>query len=170
MSPEPEVFPASPAAFAQSDLFARTDAEGMALVEEAAAFLEGPGRDAAKDLSRPAALAYAGESMRLTTRLMQIASWLMVHRAVRSGEMTNDEARAERYRLLSDDVLRSADREGRGELPATLWDLIERCDRLYARLVRLDERLTRTSRSAAPDNPVGQQLEALEAALRAVRP
>ena len=72
--------------FARSELFARTFSEGMELVEETAAYLDGEGRREAKLLSRAAALAYASESMGLTTRLMQIASWLLVQRAVREGD------------------------------------------------------------------------------------
>ena len=69
--------------FARSELFERTFREGMELVETAAVYLDGPGRQESKLLSRNAALAYASESMRLTTRLMQVASWLLVQRAVR---------------------------------------------------------------------------------------
>ena len=69
--------------FARSELFDRTFREGMELVEETAAYLDGEGRRDSKMLSRAAALAYAAESMKLTTRLMQIASWLLVQRAVR---------------------------------------------------------------------------------------
>ena len=61
--------------FAASELFDRTFQEGMELVEETATYLDGTGRQDSKLLSRSAALAYAGESMRLTTRLMQLASW-----------------------------------------------------------------------------------------------
>jgi len=56
---------ASSAAF--KDLFR----EGMTLVEEAASYLDGPGREESRALPRPAALAYSTESMRLTTRLMK---------------------------------------------------------------------------------------------------
>jgi len=69
--------------FARSELFERTFQEGMDLVEETAAYLDGGGRQESKRLDRNAALAYAAESMRLTTRLMQVASWLLVQRAVR---------------------------------------------------------------------------------------
>ena len=62
--------------------------EGMGLVEQAAEYLDGQGRAEAKKLSRLAATLYAAESMRLTTRLMQIASWLLLQRAANSGEMT----------------------------------------------------------------------------------
>ena len=63
-------------------------AQGMQLVEEAATYLDGDGRAAAKGLSRVASTLYAAESMRLTTRLMQVASWLLLQRAANSGEMT----------------------------------------------------------------------------------
>ena len=44
---------------ASSDLFKTLFRDGMALVEETAAYLDGEGRDAAKSLPRSAALAYA---------------------------------------------------------------------------------------------------------------
>ena len=71
----------------------------MALVEETAAYLDGPGRQESKKLERSAALAYATESMRLTTRLMQLASWLLLHRAVKEGEMTLSQANKEKSKV-----------------------------------------------------------------------
>jgi len=68
--------------------------EGMGLVEQAAEYLDGKGRLEAKKLSRMAATLYAAESMRLTTRLMQVASWLLLQRAANSGEMTRDQVGA----------------------------------------------------------------------------
>ena len=90
--------------FAASELFERTFQEGMELVEETASYLDGEGRQESKLLSRDAALSYAGESMRLTTRLMQVASWLLVQRAVREGDMQADAACDERYRLSAEAV------------------------------------------------------------------
>jgi hypothetical protein len=78
--------------FARSELFDRTFQEGMDLVEETAGYLDGSGRQESKLLARSAALAYAAESMRLTTRLMQVASWLLVQRAVREGDMPAENA------------------------------------------------------------------------------
>ena len=43
--------------FTQSELFDRTFREGMELVEQAATYLDGPGRQQSKLLSRNAALA-----------------------------------------------------------------------------------------------------------------
>src|ERR1700722_15604027 len=85
--------------FARSELFDRTFKEGMDLVEETAAYLDGAGRQDSKLLSRNAALAYAAESMRLTTRLMKVASWLLVQRAVREGDMAPESALDASYRL-----------------------------------------------------------------------
>src|SRR5437660_2905436 len=84
---------------ASSQAFAGLFRDGMALVEETAAYLDGPGRKESKALERTAALAYATESMRLTTRLMQLASWLLLHRAVNEGEMTFAQATQEKTKV-----------------------------------------------------------------------
>jgi regulator of CtrA degradation len=87
------------AILATSQAFSAYFREGMALVEETAAYLDGPGRQDAKKLERAAALAYATESMRLTTRLMQLASWLLLHRAVNEGEMSLAQASREKKKV-----------------------------------------------------------------------
>ncbi len=122
--------------FVQSEVFARTFREGMSLVEETANYLDGDGRDASKSLSRSAALSYAGASMRLTTQLMQIASWLLVLRAVREGDMAVDEAAESKYRLAARESA-SADLLS-GELPNKLLVLIDGASQLYDRIARLD--------------------------------
>ena len=52
-----------------------------------------------RDLTRSGSLSYATESMRLTTRLMQIASWLLLQRAVNEGEMTVEQASQEKAKV-----------------------------------------------------------------------
>ena len=47
----------------------------------------------------PHSLAYATESMRLTTRLMQLASWLLIRRAVSEGELTPEQAVEEQRKI-----------------------------------------------------------------------
>src|SRR5438876_5000491 len=84
---------------ASSQAFADLFRDGMALVEETAAYLDGPGRKESKTLERNGALAYATESMRLTTRLMQLASWLLLHRAVNEGEMSLAQANQEKAKV-----------------------------------------------------------------------
>lgn len=126
--------------FASSELFDRTFQEGMELVEETAGYLDGGGRQESKLLSRDAALSYAAESMRLTTRLMQVASWLLVQRAVREGDMPPEAACEERYRMGAEDVCRSAS-ETTEDLPAGLLILLDRSERLYERVRHLDRRM-----------------------------
>ena len=149
--------------FAASELFERTFQEGMELVEETAIYLDGPGRQESKLLTRSAALAYAGESMRLTTRLMQIASWLLVQRAVREGEMPAAEAFQARYRLAEPGPEAPAEDEAH-ELPGGLLSLQERSVRLYGRVLRLDRRMYLQPADEA--HPVLSQHERLEAAFK----
>ena len=85
--------------------------EGMGLVEETASYLDGPGRQAAKVLPRMASVLYAAESMRLTTRLMQMASWLLLQRAVNEGEISAEQALSEKSKVKFSAL--PADRGGR---------------------------------------------------------
>jgi regulator of CtrA degradation len=151
--------------FARSELFERTFQEGMELVEETASYLDGEGRQESKLLSRNAALAYAAESMRLTTRLMQVASWLLVQRAVREGDMAPASACEDRYRLQADGVARGAESDAaRIELPPGLMRLADRGERLYERVRHLDRRMYLESCTAEPANPVLSHLDRLKTA------
>ncbi len=152
--------------FAQSELFVRTFADGMAMVEETAAYLDGEGRQESRRLTRKAALAYAGESMRLTTRLMQVASWLLVQKAIREGEMSPAEAREEKYRLGAQEICRGTAPDAMEELPPRLLDLLTRSERLYDRVDRLDARMYREKAKAAPagGSPVQDQQSRIQAA------
>src|SRR2546423_9539652 len=82
--------------FAASDQFDAIFKEGMGLVERTAAYLDGPGRKEPRALRGPAAVLYATESIRLTTRLLELASCLMIRRALKDGEIRPAEARTNR--------------------------------------------------------------------------
>jgi regulator of CtrA degradation len=147
--------------FAGTALFDRTFDEGMALVEEAARYLDGRGKEEARDLPRKSAMLYASESLRVTTRLMQAASWLLVQRAVHEGDMPASDATDERYRLGSKDICFGGRIEDKGSLPKGLQDLLARSDSLYRRIARLEEVLVR---EALPQPGVQAQLARLEQA------
>ncbi len=150
--------------FARSELFERTFQEGMELVEETAAYLDGDGRRESKLLSRAAALAYAGESMKLTTRLMQVASWLLVQRAVREGDMAPEAACDARYRMNE----RKADAEpSHPEMPIALVEYLVRAEKLHDRVLYLDRRMYLDDAPEPDANPVLSQMGMLEAAFRA---
>ena len=149
---------------ASSQIFATLFRDGMALVEETATYLDGSGRNESKKLERGAAMVYATESMRLTTRLMQLASWLLLHRAVKEGEMTLAQASKEKskVRLAACDP---GDAKSIALLPGKLQELIARSVKLQAEVRRLDA----TMHAAPPlkvgiGNPVERQLGLLKAA------
>lgn len=154
--------------FTRSELFSKTFSEGMAMVEETAAYLDGPGREDSKKLDRNAALIYASQSMRLTTRLMQVASWLLIQRALKEGEMSLPDARHDKYRIVaesqSDEGLSFSHLAKQApNLPAVLLDLLARSESLYERIARLDRSLY-GSIAAQQGNTVADQIGRLEAA------
>jgi len=156
--------------FTRSELFAKTFREGMDMVEETAAYLDGPGRQDSQKLGRDDALTYASQSMRLTTRLMQVASWLLVQRALKESEMNLAEVRAEKYRLVEE--VKSQDGLSFSELaknayalPARLLDLLARSEALYERIMRLDRSLYGTI-AAQSGNTVADQMNRLQSAFR----
>ena len=115
------------------------------------------------DLACVFALAYAGESMRLTTRLMQVASWLLVQRAVREGDMAPESACEDRYRLAAEDVCRNS-AESSEDLPPALMILLDRSERLYERVRHLDRRMYVEETEAEAPNPVLTQFDKLRSA------
>jgi len=149
---------------ANSQVFSTLFRDGMALVEETASYLDGAGRQESKRLERSVALAYATESMRLTTRLMQLASWLLLHRAVNEGEMSLDQANKEKIKVkLSGSE--PGDEDTMQRLPERLRDLIERSRVLQGKVRRLDATIHAAQEEPRPnDHPLESQLGLLKAA------
>ncbi len=151
--------------FAQSDIFSRLFTDGMSLVEETAAYLDGPGKEISRTLTRDASLSYATVSMEMTTRLMQAASWLVVQRAVKEGDMTVEDAADARFRI--DDTVETAFAARRNSaLPEELISLVERSKIMFERLVRLDARLFDDLAEDAPSS-LPDQVRKLEDAMKA---
>ncbi len=140
-------------------------AQGMQLVEEAATYLDGDGRASAKGLSRVTATLYAAESMRLTTRLMQIASWLLLQRAANSGEMTREQVAAEKSKVKLDTVS-AVDAEGWDGLPQSFRELVARSLDMQRLVKRMDEDLygDGSQLQAQNANPVDDQINLLKTA------
>ncbi len=137
--------------------------EGMGLVEATAGYLDGDGRADSKSLDRTAALAYASESMRLTTRLMQLTSWLLLQRAVNEGELTRDDAEREHRRVVVGIQETSVVSDTFQQLPEKLRDLITRSQSLQQRIQRIDREIKGETQQPAV-NAVAGQLGQLAAA------
>ena len=157
--------------FVGSARFRQVFEEGMELVEETAEYLDGPGREVVRTLSRDDAMLYATESMRLTTRLMQLASWLLLQRAVGTGELAEEEARREHESL---DLSALAEMPGErilNRLPAELATLIRRTHDLHERILRLDETIRRRHAPAeSRESPLHGMLERLHAEFTRSKP
>src|SRR5262249_11847350 len=151
------------ARLANSQAFADLFRDGMALVEETATYLDGPGRQESKRLERNGALAYATESMRLTTRLMQLASWLLLHRAVKEGEMSLAQANKEKAKVKLA-APEQNDEHNIKLLPERLRVLIQRSKALQTAVRRLDATIHAPPARVDRGNPVERQLGLLKAA------
>ena len=158
--------------YAASAAFDTVYRDGMGLVEETAAYLDGSGRKEAKGLKGPLTLAYATESMRLTTRLMQLASWLLIRKAVNDGEMSRDDAVSERRKVRFSSIGRPSHTKDFEHLPARLRSLVERSFLLHDQIQRLDSIIggAQSPSTPAPDaadslqNPIEAQHQRLHAA------
>lgn len=140
--------------------------EGMGLIEDVAAYLDGAGRIESRSLPREASFCYATESMRLTTRLMQLASWLLLQRAVNEGELTAETARAEKEKVKFSATPSERGGPGFNELPVVLRGFIDKGDRLFERVQQFDklERGKMPEITSGLANSVTDQLSRLRAA------
>ncbi|MFM8748013.1 MAG: DUF1465 family protein [Aestuariivirga sp.] len=152
--------------FAASEQFDKVFREGMGLVEETANYLDGPGRQDARLLDRHGAVAYAAESMRLTTRLMQLASWLLLQRAIGAGEMKPEEVRRERHRISLAELGPGNTLNGTDQLPKALLDIIARSLALHQRVLKFDAMLKMQDKAslAANESPVNNQIDRIASA------
>ena len=121
-----------------------------------------PAGSKSKRLAPQACIAYTSESIKLTTRLTQLASWLLVRRAIAIGEITASEAHTHRHK-----VTLAAQSGGRpecfGELPEMFKRLIDESHRLYGRVLRLDPLLSE-GYTAMPGgaSPISPQIERIK--------
>ena len=113
--------------------------EAMVLADEARAYFDHGGREDSVALPPPVRIGFAVESLKVTTRLMQVIAWLMTQRAVAAGELSRSEALGDERRLGeapdSDEALLP-------QLPEAALALIRSSRELYERIRRIDEGAT----------------------------
>ncbi len=110
--------------------------------------------------------------MRLTTRLMQLASWLLLQRAVNEGELTLEQASQDKAKVRLSSLGSPTPVQTLAELPEALVELISKTMRLQDRIVRFDtmiySRVNETpvdvSQSEIPAEGLSAQLSRIEAA------
>lgn len=121
--------------------------EAMIMADEARSYFDGGalGDEGIDDPLRR--VAFACESLKVTTRLMHIIAWLLSQRAWQRGEISDMDLVDEKYRLgratVTDPALAA-------DFPFAARALIEGSQDLYNRVVRLQDRLDRLSGPADP--------------------
>jgi len=115
--------------------FDETFDDCMRLVEMTTAYIDGDGRREAKTLGRVAAVGYATESMRLTTRVLDLATWLMHERARRDGKPVEDNRIEDVRRKLSIPITN----RDLTALPERLTELIGMAYAMQMRIRALDQ-------------------------------
>jgi regulator of CtrA degradation len=102
-----------------------------------------------QDLAVEARLQTTYQSTRLTTRLLEIMSWLLAQRAVQRGEMSLRDARAQGFVISNDPTCQFQPAETSDILPQGLRILLEQSNALYNRLYRLDALTAKAAAKAA---------------------
>ena len=144
---------------AQSPSFEHLYAEGMDLVEDAAAYLDGDGREASRRMEPSTATLYASESMRLTTRLMQLASWLLLQRAANNGEMSAEQIAEEKGKVRLEGFPAQMGANEWPNLPERFRDMIEQSLVLQKRVAMLDREVYgEPSEPQSVESPVARQI------------
>ncbi|WP_455476902.1 DUF1465 family protein [Bartonella sp. B41] len=147
--------------------FNRLYEETMALIEETAAYVSMEGKVAVRNLSEEVAAVYAKEAMYLSTRLMQIASQLLLLRADREGEMSPEQIQKEIAKVsLNTPTLKLESRYWQ-DLPEDFRNFVARSLRLEKRTQYMNySREHISSHFLEADNAVNKQIELLKTAFQ----
>lgn len=131
--------------------------EAMLLADEARSYFERYGRDEREALAPLAKVDFSCESLRVTTRLMHVISWLLTQRGVAAGEISAAQAMAPERRL---GAAQASAPEAIAALPETAQRLIVATIDLHARVARLDAGLDRREPATSPARGLMQRLQA----------
>lgn len=113
---------------------------------------------------------YTAESLRISTRLMHVISWVMIRKAVANGEITAEEALSSRHQLDDLELCRGSDPRDLRRMPRAVVILSHQSLTIYQRALRLQDQLLRRAENAeasdAPTaSPVAAMLRDLELAI-----
>ena len=125
----------------QTTVFRRTYDETVDLMVEAKAYMSRVDVIERERVDVVSGLRMSCEAMRVTSRLTQVMAWLLMQRAVQEGEVTAQEAVAERNRLSGADVCLDDSFAQDAVLPRGLRSLLDRSFKLYVRISRIEEQI-----------------------------
>lgn len=145
--------------------FTRLYQEGMSLIEDTANYIDGDGKIASRNLSGEAASLYTSEAMRMSTRLMQVASWLLLFRAAREKEMTNEQIQHEKAKVSLNTPSLAKTSPFWHELPENFRNLIALSIRIEDRVRHMDHDIDAIMKASNENtNAVNEQIDLLRTA------
>ncbi|MGB7404558.1 MAG: DUF1465 family protein [Pacificimonas sp.] len=132
--------------------------EAMILADEARSYFDEEGKAERENLAAVERVHYSCESLRVTTRLMHVVSWLMTRKAVTAGELTAEEGTHPDRRLgVAGEA--GIDADSFAALPPRARNIVERSRDLYDRVRRLDEQLVIEEVPLSPARQLQGRLE-----------
>jgi regulator of CtrA degradation len=118
--------------------------EAMVLADEARACFERVNAEARGAMTPINRIVLSCESLKVTTRLMHILSWLLAQRAAEMGQADNDGA-VRRIGVADDSDMAELE-----DLPGDALNVIEASRELYARVARFDPAETPEEPATSP--------------------
>jgi regulator of CtrA degradation len=134
--------------------------ESMALAEDARDYFDHVGQWDRKRLGPMDRVLFSCESLKVTTRLMHVISWLLVRKAVMAGEMQASEALAPDRRLGRASATSVEESPRLKTLPPESQRLILKSQEIYLRIKRLEETLGDEDLDDGPARGLQQKLMA----------
>ncbi len=136
--------------------------ESMELAEDARDYFDHVGQWDRKRLQPMDRVLFSCESLKVTTRLMHVISWLLVRKAVLAGEMTPADALAPDRRLGRATKATQEDSPRIKSLPPMAQRLIAKSQDIYIRIKRLEEQMDSPDMDVedSPARLLQQQLQA----------
>ena len=130
--------------------------EAMVLADEARSYFDRNGQDDRASLDPLGRVAFSCESLKVTTRLMHVVSWLLVRRAVEAGELSPQQAQGRERRLGDASATEERSLES---LPQRARELVRSSDDLYKRIQRLERELEVGQAMPSPARSLLDRLE-----------
>lgn len=121
----------------------RTFDETMQLLEEARDYSMHDWKEDVRGWPDDKTMRITSERLRLTARLSEVMAWVMVHKAVASGEMTAEQAQSCEYHLSAHDVCLAGNRDQPNAFPERLGGMLDRGRDLYFRVIKMDQMASR---------------------------
>lgn len=119
-------------------IFSNAYSEAMDLIERMSSYIEGCGHMIMQNLEQEILDLYISETMAASTRLMQIAAWLLLMRSAIEGDMDLENVISEKAKLCLNTLSEQYKNDLWDQLPLGLQGLIDESLKLESRLRSLD--------------------------------